>query len=152
MALQKLKNKTFKLSLIELHAVCEANYARLLRLFPDYENCNTRDLLVGSAKVRLNVVERCRYTTIFQLHQQRGESRWLGLLRIEVRAYHDARMLEVGMFQSHRKVAARYQYPNRQMFAQNEKYQQNRFLADWLGHCLQNGRADLDVAAPVAGI
>jgi uncharacterized protein YqiB (DUF1249 family) len=150
--LQKLKNKTFKLSLIELHAVCEANYARLLRLFPDYENCNTRDLLVGSAKVRLNVVERCRYTTIFQLHQQRGESRWLGLLRIEVRAYHDARMLEVGMFQSHRKVAARYQYPNRQMFAQNEKYQQNRFLADWLGHCLQNGRADLDVAAPVAGI
>jgi uncharacterized protein YqiB (DUF1249 family) len=76
----------------------------------------------------------------------------LGLLRIEVRAYHDARMLEVGMFQSHRKVAARYQYPNRQMFAQNEKYQQNRFLADWLGHCLQNGRADLDVAAPVAGI
>jgi uncharacterized protein YqiB (DUF1249 family) len=152
LALQKLKNKTFKLSLIELHAVCEANYARLLRLFPDYENCNTRDLLVGSAKVRLNVVERCRYTTIFQLHQQRGESRWLGLLRIEVRAYHDARMLEVGMFQSHRKVAARYQYPNRQMFAQNEKYQQNRFLADWLGHCLQNGRADLDVAAPVAGI
>ncbi|MDE0950085.1 MAG: DUF1249 domain-containing protein [Halioglobus sp.] len=150
--MQKLKNKTFKLSLIELHAVCEANYARLLRLFPDYENCNTRDLLVGSAKVRLNVVERCRYTTIFQLHQQRGESRWLGLLRIEVRAYHDARMLEVGMFQSHRKVAARYQYPNRQMFAQNEKYQQNRFLADWLGHCLQNGRADLDVAAPVAGI
>ena len=150
--MQKLKNKTFKLSLIELHAVCEANYARLLRLFPDYENCNTRDLLVGSAKVRLNVVERCRYTTIFQLHQQRGESRWLGLLRIEVRAYHDARMLEVGMFQSHRKVAARYQYPNRQMFAQNEKYQQNRFLADWLEHCLQNGRADLDVAAPVAGI
>ena len=150
--MQKLKNKTFKLSLIELHAVCEANYARLLRLFPDYENCNTRDLLVGSAKVRLNVVERCRYTTIFQLHQQRGESRWLGLLRIEVRAYHDARMLEVGMFQSHRKVAARYQYPNRQMFAQNEKYQQNRFLADWLEYCLQNGRADLDVTAPVAGI
>ena len=150
--MQKLKNKTFKLSLIELHAVCEANYARLLRLFPDYENCNTRDLLVGSAKVRLNVVERCRYTTIFQLHQQRGESRWLGLLRIEVRAYHDARMLEVGMFQSHRKVAARYQYPNRQMFAQNEKYQQNRFLADWLEHCLQNGRADLDVTAPVADI
>lgn len=152
MALQKLKNKTFKLSLIELHALCEANYARLLRLFPDYENCNTRGLLVGSARVRLNVVERCRYTTIFQLHQQRGESRWLGLLRIEVRAYHDARMLEVGMFQSHRKVAARYQYPNRQMFAQNEKYQQNRFLADWLEHCLQNGRADLDVTAPVAGI
>ena len=147
--MQNLNKKSFKLSLIELHAVCEANYVRLLRLFPDYENCNVRELLLGSAKVSLNVVERCRYTTIYQLHQQRGESRWLGLLRIEVRAYHDARMLEVGTFQSHRKVAARYHYPNKQMFAQDEKYQQNRFLADWLEHCLQNGRADLDVGASV---
>ena len=88
--MQKLNKKSVQADLIELHAVCEANYVRLLRLFPDYENCNARELLVGSAKVRLNVVERCRYTTIFQLHQQRGESRWLGLLRIEVRAYHDA--------------------------------------------------------------
>jgi len=65
-------------------------------------------------------------------------------LRVEVRAYHDVRMLEVMAFQSSRQVAARYQYPNRHMFAQNEKYQQNRFLADWLEHCLQNGRAVLD--------
>ncbi len=67
--LQKQKRKAFKLDLAELHAICDANYARLLRLFPDYENCNTRDLLVGAAKIRLTVVERCRYTTIFQLHQ-----------------------------------------------------------------------------------
>jgi uncharacterized protein YqiB (DUF1249 family) len=37
------------------------------------------------------------------------------------------------------------------MFAQDEKYQQNRFLADWLEHCLLNGRAALDVGAPVTG-
>jgi uncharacterized protein YqiB (DUF1249 family) len=147
--LQKQKRKAFKLDLTELHAICDANYARLLRLFPDYENCNSRDLLVGTAKIRLTVVERCRYTTIFQLHQERGESRWLGLLRVEVRAYHDARMLEVGMFQSHRRVAARYAYPNHQMFAQNEKFQQNRFLADWLEHCLHNGRVAIDIGAPV---
>jgi uncharacterized protein YqiB (DUF1249 family) len=147
--LQRQKKKPFKMDLKELHAVCDANYARLLRLFPDYENCNCRDLLVGSAKVRLRVVERCRYTTIFHIHQQHGESRWLGLLRVEVRAYHDARMLEVGMFQSHRRMAARYEYPNGQMFAQDEKYQQNRFLADWLEHSLQNGRVPVDVGAPV---
>lgn len=151
LVLQTLTKKQFKLDLTELHAICDANYARLLRLFPDYENCNSRNLLVGTAEVRLTVVERCRYTTIFQIHQQRAESRWLGLLRLEVRAYHDARMLEVGMFQSHRKVAVRYQYPNKQMFAQDEKCQQNRFLANWLEHCLQNGRAAIEVGAPVAG-
>ncbi|MEZ5502764.1 MAG: DUF1249 domain-containing protein [Halioglobus sp.] len=144
----KQTKKPFKLDLTELHAVCEANYARLLRLFPDYETRNFHQLLVGAAQVRLTVIERCRYTTIFRVHQQRAESRWLGRWRVEVRAYHDVRMLEVGMFQSHRQVAARYQYPNKQMFAQDEKYQQNRFLADWLEHCLQNGRAAVAIEAP----
>jgi uncharacterized protein len=69
-----------------------------------------------------------------------------------VRAYHDVRMLEVGVFQSHRQVAARYHYPNDQMFAQDEKYQQNRFLADWLEHCLLNGCVDLDVSASMTDI
>ena len=148
--LQNTRNKPFKLDLTELHAVCEANYARLLRLFPDYESNNSRQLLVGSASVRLEVVERCRYTTIFHLHQQHADSRWLGRLRVEVRAYHDASMMEVGSFQSHRRIEARYQYPNDKMFQQDEKYQQNRFLADWLEHCLQNGRTAVELSAPRA--
>jgi len=147
--LQQAKRKRFKLDLRELHALCEANYARLLRLFPDYETSNSREFVVGSAKVRLDVVERCRYTTIFHLHQQQAEARWLGRLRVEVRAYHDAGMMEVGMFQSHRQVAARYSYPNEHMFQQDEKSQQNRFLADWLEHCLQNGLSSQ--ALPVPG-
>jgi uncharacterized protein YqiB (DUF1249 family) len=147
--LQNLKKKPFKVDLTELHAICEANYARMLRLFPAYESSNSLEMLVGAAWVRLDVVERCRYTTIFHIHQQHGESRWLGLLRVEVRAYHDANMLEVGMFQAHRQIAPRYRYPNRQMFQQDEKYQQNRFMADWLEHCLQNGRANLSVSAPL---
>jgi uncharacterized protein YqiB (DUF1249 family) len=146
---QNLKKKPFKLDLTQLHAICDANYVRLLRLFPDYENRNSRDLLIGTAKVGLTVAERCRYTTVFRIHQQRAESRWLGQLRVEVRAYHDVRMLEVMVFQSSRKVAARYRYPNAHMFAQDEKYQQNRFLADWLEHCLQNGRTAIDIGASI---
>jgi len=141
MILQRARKKPYKLDLAEMHAVCEANYARLLRLFPDYENTNARAFAVADARVRLEVMERCRYTTIFHLHQHHAHDRWLGRLRVEVRAYHDAAMLEVGMFQSHHKVAARYQYPNAGMYQQDEKSQQNRFLADWLEHCLQNGRA-----------
>jgi uncharacterized protein YqiB (DUF1249 family) len=150
--LQKLIKRPFKIDLTELHAICDANYARMLRLFSDYESSNSLELMVGSAWVRIDVVERCRYTTMFHIHQQHGESRWLGLLRVEVRAYHDASMLEVGMFQSHRKVAARYNYPNEQMFQQDEKMQQNRFMAEWLEHCLLNGRANISLCAPESDV
>ena len=149
--LQQAKKKRFKLDLAELHAVCEANYARLLRLFPDYENANTREFMVGAARVQIEVAERCRYTTIFQLNQQHAEARWLGHMRVEVRAYHDAGMLEVGAFQSQQQIQARYQYPNHKMHQQDEKAGQNRFLADWLEHCLQNGCVQTDLIAPFTG-
>lgn len=132
---------------MELHAVCEANYARLLRLFPNYETANTREFRVGPSRILVEVVERCRYTTIFRLHQQQAEARWLGSLKVEVRAYHDARMLEVGSFQSHRRVQPRYRYPNAKMFQQDEKAQQNRFLADWLEHCLACGQSTTNMRA-----
>ena len=150
MMLQRAKKKPFKLDLAELHAVCEANYARMIRLFPDYENSNRREFVVAAARVRLEVIERCRYTTIFHIHQRHARDEWLGRLRVEVRAYHDAGMLEVGMFQSHRRIAARYQYPNEGMHQQDEKFQQNRFLADWLEHCLQHGRIGVEFC-PVDG-
>ena len=36
------RKRQYKVDLANLHALCEANYARLLRLFPDYEQANTR--------------------------------------------------------------------------------------------------------------
>ncbi len=147
--MQHAKKKQFSLDLAGLHAVCEANYARLMRLFPDYEHSNCREFAVGTAHVQLRVLERCRYTTIFHLHQLHAQARWLGNLKVEMRAYHDASMLEVGMFQTHRGIAARYAYPNDNMFQQDEKSQQNRFLADWLEHCLLEGRSDVAAAGSI---
>ncbi|MEH6580549.1 MAG: DUF1249 domain-containing protein [Halioglobus sp.] len=138
--MQVIGKRGYKLDLSGLHAVCEANYARLLRLFPDYETCNSREFTLDKARVVFEVSERCRYTTFFRLSQHQPDQRLLGQLRIEVRAYHDARMLEVGTFQSHRRVDARYEYPNKGMYQQDEKSQQNHFLADWLEHCQLNGR------------
>lgn len=139
--MQHAKNSQSGLNLADLHAVCEANYARLLSLFPDYEKANRREFLLGNTRVLLEVIDRSRYTTIFRLHQLLSGERWLKSLTIEARAYHDADMLEVGSFQSHRRVQPRYRYPNRHMFQQDEKFQQNRFLADWLEYCLGNGRS-----------
>ena len=148
MAVQRARKRPFKTDLKHLHALCEANYARLLLLFPDYEQANVREFALGEARVRLEVLERSRYTTFFRLHQVHGEDRWLRRLVIDVRAYHDAGMLEVGAFQSQSRIQARYSYPNAHMFQQDEKLQQNQFLGDWLAHCQANGLGQLPTTTP----
>jgi len=152
------KNR-YKTDLRGLHALCEANYARLLRLFPDYEARNSRSFTLQGARIQIDVLERSRYTTLFRLNSvrsphtsaPRGEDdpNWLPALRIEARAYHDAGMLEVVAFQSEARIAARYSYPNRAMHQEDEKRQQNAFLADWLAHSLHHGEADLGACLPL---
>lgn len=145
----------YKVDLQSLHALCEANYARLLRLFPDYESCNARRFALKSARVQIDVIERSRYTTLFHLQSFRPASSedqpslLLPPLRIDARAYHDAGMLEVVAFQSERRVAGRYTYPNRNMHQEDEKLQQNEFLAEWLTHCLRHGEADISGLLPL---
>jgi uncharacterized protein YqiB (DUF1249 family) len=156
----------YRVDLRALHALCEANYARLLRLFPDYEGCNTRRFSLHHARIQIDVLERSRYTTLFRVQSCRDShpaaadasgagsrpvndgdrdsgSLWLSPLRMEVRAYHDAGMLEVVSFQREGRVEGRYSYPNDAMHQEDEKRQQNAFLADWLAHCLHHGEADL---------
>jgi len=153
----------YKVDLSALHALCEANYARLLRLFPDYESCNNRQFSVGQAKIYIEVLERSRYTTVFRLRCYRASATqgaagsdvsgrpdadseragWLTPLKLEARAYHDAGMLEVIAFQSGGRTQGRYSYPNPSMLQQDEKRQQNSFLADWLSHCLHHGEAEV---------
>jgi len=133
----------YKVDLTALHALCEANYARLVRLFPDYEVTNRREFQLGDERVLLEVLERSRYTTHVRLHSLAHVERWLAPLCIDVRAYHDAGMLEVISFQTSGSVRGRYSYPNPAMHQQDEKNQQNRFLADWLEHCLEHGLAPL---------
>ena len=132
----------YSVDLAGLHATCESNYARLMQLFPDYETANLREFNLGKGeRVRIDVAERCRYTTHMKVCQQGGED-WLVPPRFELRAYHDARMVEVIGFQSQKHIAARYEYPNPGMHAPDEKTQQNIFLAEWLGHCLAQGHGD----------
>ena len=144
---------SYKVDLRALHALCEANYARLLRLFSDYESCNSKRFSVDGVQVHIEVVERSRYTTLFCLksyrsgaeseHAPDASSNWLTPLVMEARAYHDAGMIEVVRFQTAGKTQGRYTYPNPSMHQQDEKNQQNRFLADWLSHCLHYGQADV---------
>ena len=146
------KRGNYSVNLAAMHATCESNYVRLLQLFPDYETSNTREFqLHDGARVRIEVVERCRYTTLMHVQQHGSGSTWLLAPRFDLRAYHDARMVEVTGFQAQRRVAARYEYPNRLMHSRDEKSQQNLFLAEWLSYCLQQGCSSVAVPLPVKG-
>lgn len=146
------KRGKYSVNLAAMHATCECNYVRLLQLFPDYETSNSREFqLPDGARVRIEVVERCRYTTLLRVQQHGSVNAWLSAPRFDLRAYHDARMVEVTGFQAQSRVAARYEYPNRQMHSRDEKSQQNLFLAEWLSYCLQQGCSSVEVPVPLKG-
>jgi uncharacterized protein YqiB (DUF1249 family) len=75
--------------------------------------------------------------------QQEGLSpEWVTPPSMSVRLYHDASMAEVMSYQNQHRFEGRYQYPNPQMRLPDEKIQLNKFLADWLDHCLQHGHVE----------
>ena len=127
----------------EMAALCEANYLRLLKLLPDDQT--EREFLLGDgdqqASVRLYIEEDHRYTTMLRLEQQGHSPGWLQPQAMQVRLYHDAGMAEVLSYQQAQRFDGRYPYPNPAMRLPDEKLQLNRFLAEWLTHCLQHGRA-----------
>lgn len=125
-------------------SVCEANYARILKLLPDLDTRDRREYQVSwhgrSAVVRLQVEERFRYTTTLLVSRQvESESRWLESPQLLVRLYHDAGMAEVICIRQRRQLAGRYNYPNPDMHQPDEKVQLNEFLGECLGQCLSHG-------------
>lgn len=125
----------------EMAALCEANYLRLLKLLPD--NVQQREFMLGNhnRRVRLTVEEDHRYTTMLTVEQEGYSPAWLQPQSMQVRLYHDAGMAEVLGYQRQQRFAGRYEYPNPAMRVPDEKVQLNRFLAEWLDHCLKYGQS-----------
>jgi len=125
-------------------ALCEANYARMLKLLPDLDTRDTREFQVcwrqHQVVVRLQVEERFAYTTTVLVQQRHeGVSPWLEPPTLVVRLYHDAAMAEVICLKSRRQLAGVYGYPNRDMHHPDEKAQLNDYLGEWLNQCLSHG-------------
>ena len=141
--------KGYHIDLSDLHAQCEANYHRLMRLFPGYEQQARCAFEAGDAQVVLEVTARDRYTTDMRLRYQGATSYFGGKSALDLRLYHDARMAEVVHCSTSRRFEARYRYPNPEMLQRDEKFQQNRFAAELLEFCLNNGRStDAPVTDP----
>jgi uncharacterized protein YqiB (DUF1249 family) len=126
-------------------AECDANYLRLNKLFPGMAESDRAaiGLYQNGQKltVRLEVVERSPYTTLLRLSQH-PDAPWSHRARMTVRLYHDARSAEVVEYQGKKHfLRAVYDYPNADMRHPDEKAQINRFLGEYLAHCLSHGVA-----------
>jgi uncharacterized protein YqiB (DUF1249 family) len=117
---------------------------KLIRLLPQMDVRDHFEFALPAArdeinKVEIRVIERSRYTSTISVIQHGVLSRWLPSPSMTVRIYHDARSAEVVCFERKRYFKAKYDYPNRQLFQRDEKSQLNRFLGEWLSHCLDQG-------------
>ena len=119
-------------------AECEANYWRLQRLLHAFTE-DDRCFAIGEhLQLRISVKERSPYTTFLEIEQAHTAIPALAS-NVSVRVYHDAQLAEVAAFAHLRRVLPRYDYPNPAMHQPDEKAQWNRFLGEWLSHCLQHG-------------
>ena len=123
-----------------LHAVCDANYGRLLTLMPD---CDVEHLqyefgVCDQLRYKIEIAQCARYTTTVKISQVNSGLPAFLKPNMCVRLYHDARMAEVIQVQNISQIKAKYDYPNPDMHQPNEKEAINAFLSDWLIFCLAN--------------
>jgi uncharacterized protein len=139
------KSRRYSVDLPAHMAECDANYVRLLRLFPglrsqDQQHINL-PLTALDAEVVFEVLEKGPYTTLLKL-DVRSPQKWLEMAAaptMTVRVYHDAQSAEVVSYQAQNRFHGAYEYPNTRMRQRDEKVQLNRFLGEFLSLCLAHG-------------
>lgn len=141
--------KDYKVDLKAYMSLCDANYVKAMKLLSlEKDSCEYAVELPsgGRARIRFMITQRCKYTTMLSLEKHLF-SEWLTDLHFDVRLYHDAKGLEITRFQQQKTAKIRYAYPNEKMFQQDEKLQQQIFLAECLNYCLQYGLSDVKLGA-----
>ena len=136
--LPRAQKRRYCVDLASAQAECEANYWRLQRLLREFAGDDHHFAVGAYLQMRIRVHERCPYTTTLEIVQAATAIAVLAP-RLTVRVYHDARLAEVTAFADRRRAEPRYDYPNPHMHQPDEKAQWNRFLGEWLSHCLQYG-------------
>lgn len=143
-----IKRKKYVPSLKNFMALCEQNYANLMRLLPAiepqgfYSSFSVNEHLAYQIEVK----EVCKFTTMVECAQiQNGLPEYLRPV-MQVRLYHDARVAEVTHSQNVSRIQGSYDYPNDKMHHQDEKLMINLFLKEWLGFCISHGRSNIEVS------
>lgn len=139
--MQVLKRQQRIERLSHFHSDCELNYARLLKLI-GMDSDQTAVYQSGSDKeieLRIEVLRESQYTRLLSLKGRMEFLPWAGTQIMAVRMYDDAQMAEVISIDRRRVRLINYVYPNKDMYAPDEKNQLNHFLGRWLEHMLSSG-------------
>ena len=147
-------SRRYSIDLPRHMAVCDANYLRLQKLYPDMREIDTTLFAVSPGEtamlVRLQVLERGPFTTVLALFHLTTEDAVVEPT-FKIRVYHDARSAEVFEYQRQTRFSAVYDYPNPRMRQRDEKAQVNLFLGEVLAHCLRFGIARASALATISG-
>ncbi|MCL6415612.1 DUF1249 domain-containing protein [Aestuariirhabdus sp. Z084] len=142
MATQFVKQR-YSIDLVAQQALCEHNYARLMKLLPRWDRVDEQRYGIHygehQASVCFLIQQRCPFTSMLEVSHEADWGHWLAPPVMQVRVYHDLRMAEVVSTLNRQHLAARYDYPNSNMDLPDEKAQWNRFLGEWLSHCIEGG-------------
>jgi uncharacterized protein YqiB (DUF1249 family) len=122
----------------------EQNYRLAIGVIPALRSITRPVTLIlhGDPRSCVSVIECTRYTSTLLVSHSFGShaSELLRNITMQLRVYHDARLLEVLSYQNRRRFAPHYQFPNDRMLSRCEKRQVNLFLGEWLCWCLEGGR------------
>jgi uncharacterized protein YqiB (DUF1249 family) len=123
----------------------EHNYRLMVRLVPALRSIDRPvSLILHDHPISsISVTECTRYTCMLVVRHAFGphDDYLLPDIRMQLRVYHDARLIEVLSYQNRGRLAPFYSYPNSEMFCPFEKRQVNLFLSEWLWWSLRKGRA-----------
>lgn len=137
---------SYKVDLKGFMSDCEANYFRLRKLLPGFDEQDQFELGLPGAHqpiLVLLIVERTPYTSLVSIsqHETFTFSDWVPAPSLKVRLYHDARLAEVVNWSGSQNPRPKYAYPNDNMHQPDEKAQWNRFLSEWLALAIRHGFA-----------
>ena len=113
----------------------EQNYIRLRNIAPDlYIADEMISSVPGHNDLYMTITQRCKYTTMLRLtYRFEEEDRILAEPDLQLKVYHDARVVEV------QQLHSRTHGPLYMADLIEQKWTMNRFLFKWLGYCLYQG-------------
>ena len=141
-------------SFVSLMTLYESNFIRLgwlardLKKLPDHAVSRVR----GDCDLRLTVTGRCRYTTSLLLTYQFNEGGTVVTEpNLELRLYHDARLLEAcGRIDCRRhRDLAHFRVPPEANI--DQRWARNQMLNKWLEYCAERGHGFPAAAATRRG-
>ena len=121
---------------------CSANYSRLRKILCDFKNDSyTFEILNNDQKslAEFTVISRTPHTLSIEAKFKNNDLNLINfLLRINI--YIDAKLAEVISYQQEKPVPF-FSAPQFSQ-SQDEKYQQNRILSEWLENIFTNGAVE----------